>query len=110
MYSIARRRNLVGTSIDMSIHTAQILEVPNGKRDLARRAIATGFKVDPTNYTNLCSDVNDGLYMDELVKFFDKNQFFRFFTLELFMGYHYPIIGYIPGVRSSKALGDLRSS
>lgn len=66
MNQIAKRRELIGTGIDMAVQASQLLEKPDGKRALARRAIASGFKTDKETFTNLCGDPNDGLYMKEL--------------------------------------------
>lgn len=68
MASIKKRREQIGTSTDMAVRVAELLEAPNKKRDLARRALASGFKTDPETFTNLCSDLDDELYLSELVK------------------------------------------
>lgn len=71
MYLINKRRNIIGTGIDMAVRASELLEAPNGKRDLTRRALASGFKTDPKTFTNLCSDPQDGLYMAELFQLCD---------------------------------------
>ena len=72
MDRIIKRRQLIGSPIDMAVKASELLERPDGKRSLARRAIATGFRTDQEAYTNLCSDPDDGLYITELLQLCTK--------------------------------------
>ena len=63
---IAKRRELVGESEDMFAFSREILEVPSGKRDRARRASNDRFSTSVEKKEGLCKDFLDGLYRDEL--------------------------------------------
>lgn len=64
---IAKRRKYIGTSIDMAVYAAQLLEKPDGRRDIARRVTSCFWTTNPKTFTNLCSDPNDNLYITELL-------------------------------------------
>lgn len=68
MFAIAKRRNIIGSPVDMAVYVAQLLERPDGKRAIARRALSTGFRTDPETCSGLCDDPDDNLYIPELIQ------------------------------------------
>ena len=67
MNRVAIRRQSIGLPRDMAAYSAQLLEIPGGRRDRARRTIQTNFKTNLLTGTNLCSDTKDGLHMSQLL-------------------------------------------
>ena len=64
---VANRRKIIGLPTDMAINAITLLEKPGGRRDLARRAIQSNFPVDLISGTNLFSNLNDNLYMSNIL-------------------------------------------
>ena len=65
---VANRRKIIGLPTDMAINAITLLEKPGGRRDLARRAIQSNFSTDLITGTNLFSNLNDNLYMSNILE------------------------------------------
>ena len=52
----------------MAINAITLLERPGGRRDLARRARQSNFPIDLINGVNLFSNLNDNLYMSNILE------------------------------------------
>ena len=65
---VATRRKIIGLPTDMAINAITLLEKPGGRRDLARRAIQSNFPIDLINGVNLFSNLNDNLYMSNILE------------------------------------------
>ena len=89
----------------MAINAITLLEKPGGRRDLARRAIQSNFPIDLINGTNLFSNINDNLYMSNilinniklLILFINYffNTFIRYALFELLLIYmYYPYMNF----------------
>ena len=65
---VANRRKIIGLPTDMAINAITLLEKPGGRRDLARRAIQSNFPIDLINGVNLFSNLNDNLYMSNILE------------------------------------------
>ena len=65
---VANRRKIIGLPTDMAINAITLLEKPGGRRDLARRAIQSNFPIDLINGVNLFSNLNDNLYMPNILE------------------------------------------
>ena len=65
---IANRRKIIGLPTDMAINAITLLEKPDGRRDLARRAIQSNFSTNLITGANLFSNLNDNLYMSNILE------------------------------------------
>ena len=65
---VATRRKIIGLPTDMATNAITLLEKPGGRRDLARRAIQSNFPIDLINGVNLFSNLNDNLYMSNILE------------------------------------------
>ena len=65
---VANRRKIIGLPTDMATNAITLLEKPGGRRDLARRAIQSNFPIDLINGVNLFSNLNDNLYMSNILE------------------------------------------
>ena len=65
---VANRRKIIGSPTDMAINAITLLEKPGGRRDLARRSIQSNYIIDLITGTNLFSNLNDNLYMSNILE------------------------------------------
>lgn len=64
--SVYKRRELIGEPNDVYSYQAALLNIPGGKRDIAKRATDTRFSTNLLKGEGLCKELNDNLYKEKL--------------------------------------------